>query len=74
MRTREAISVGTQLDGRALPVSPRYSVKSRDIRIGCPGTSCVAGVMAERSGRPAPEAGVSSVVSSVAPIASRATL
>ena len=44
MRFRGGISVGTQLDGRALPVSPRYCVKSRDIVNGCPGTSFMSGL------------------------------
>ena len=43
MRLCEGISVGTELDGRALPVSPRYVAKSRDTLVGCPGTSSFFG-------------------------------
>jgi len=38
VRFREGISWGMQPDGRALPVSPRYLVKSRNIFHGCSGT------------------------------------
>ncbi len=35
MRVREGISVGTELDGRALPVSPRYQQKGlRELPLG----------------------------------------